>query len=272
MYGIRKFFAAVLSVAGILGATAADNLTVETPAALFPLPGADTQLVLAEKMPSPDGEVKYVVRDYTGKETGASTARRQAGKITLDLKLGAGYHELFFPEYNQSVGLAVHPDAPAGPDGYWCMDSGLTWSYWPQVNKIAIVEQLKRKGISSFRERFSWWQTDDGSAVKEGVETAVRDSVYGENRILELLADSPATPFAIRSTAKTAFWSSSRILRQFTAGETKRTPSTTTWSKAPTACVGWKPVSANPGMRLNCGTSHSTTTASPQTSTCPPRK
>ena len=128
MYGIRKFFAAVLSVAGILGATAADNLTVETPAALFPLPGADTQLVLAEKMPSPDGEVKYVVRDYTGKETGASTARRQAGKITLDLKLGAGYHELFFPEYNQSVGLAVHPDAPAGSDGYWCMDSGLTWS------------------------------------------------------------------------------------------------------------------------------------------------
>lgn len=192
MYGIRKFFAAVLSVAGILGATAADNLTVETPAALFPLPGADTQLVLAEKMPSPDGEVKYVIRDYTGKETGASTARRQAGKITLDLKLGAGYHELFFPEYNQSVGLAVHPDAPAGSDGYWCMDSGLTWSHWPHVNKIAIVEQLKRKGISSFRERFSWWQTDDGSAVKEGVETAVRDSVYGENRILELLADSPA--------------------------------------------------------------------------------
>lgn len=194
MYGIRTFFAAVLCAAGILGAPAADNLTVETPAALFPLPGADTQLVLAEKTPSPDGEVKYVVSDYTGKETGAAAARRQAGKITLVLKLDAGYHELFFPEYNQSIGLAVYPDARNIDDtnGYWCMDSGLTWSRWPHDRKVAIVRQLKRKGISTFRERFSWWAVDNGSTIKEGPEAVVRDSVYGENRILELLQDSPA--------------------------------------------------------------------------------
>ena len=33
------------------------------------------------------------------------------------------HHELFFPEYNQSIGLAVYPDTKNIDDtnGYWCM-------------------------------------------------------------------------------------------------------------------------------------------------------
>lgn len=193
MYRIRICCMVILYIVSIFNVLAVDNLTVDTPAALFPLPGVKTKLILTEKAPSADGEVKYVIYDYTGKETAVSSARRQSGKIILDFKLDMGYHELFFPEYGQYIGLAVYPDVQEAADTnrYWCMDSGLTWSRWPHERKVAIVGQLKRKGISTFRERFSWWQTDTGSMIREGTEAVVRDSVYGERRILELLQDSP---------------------------------------------------------------------------------
>ena len=49
MYRIRICCMVILYIVSIFNVLAVDNLTVDTPAALFPLPGVKTKLILTEK-------------------------------------------------------------------------------------------------------------------------------------------------------------------------------------------------------------------------------
>jgi hypothetical protein len=172
----------------------------------FPHPNKPAEVPFVVDGTEVGDAVEYVVCDYQGKVIGSGMVAVSDGRIDVPIQVPQGYAEIQFPAFGQVFGLVALPDANVSPEGFWCIDAGLTWGKWRPEYKVEMVETLKEKGIASFRERLSWPEVDQN--LEHPVTAYVRDSVYldniGTGQVLELFQDSPmayrrepANPFSI---------------------------------------------------------------------------
>jgi hypothetical protein len=185
----------------------------------FPYPDEPAEVVFEAGALTHGTKVDYAVYNYEQEEVDRGSVEVIGGYVDVPVELEQGYYEIHFPESDQAFGVIALPDYPAVPEGYWCIDAGLTWSKWSPAMKTAMVRLLNEKGIRGFRERLSWLNLMSGEAMilEHGDTAQVRDEVYrdniGEHRILELFQDSPASlrrdpanPFSIDLGQSYSMW------------------------------------------------------------------
>ncbi len=176
----------------------------------FPAPDSPDTVVFNVEGLTDGVSVAYRIYNYTQELVDEGRTEVVDGRIDISIEVPQGYYEVHFPAFNQSFGLIALPDYPVGHEGYWCIDTGLTWSKWSPEMKVEMIRLLNNKGIRGFRERLSWPELDGkGRLNLEHANTSqVRDEVYcdniGERRVLELFQDSPlylrrdaSNPFSI---------------------------------------------------------------------------
>ena len=181
--------ASVLFILVLLATNLFAEIRVEDVSALYPLPMEATVLRLA---PANDDALQFRITDFCGKEVLHSNAVRAGDKFELRYALPQGYYEIELLGRGQRIGIAVYPLCDAPKEGYWCVDSGLTWCGWSLAWKKKLVEILLSRGIASFRERMSWHSTKECSNLANSNTVKLRQDIYPQGRILELLHDSPS--------------------------------------------------------------------------------
>ncbi len=123
---------------------------------VFVMPDQPSMLRWKASVCGSDPHVPYLVRDYSGNHTETGTAIRDAdGMVTVTRAFARGYHEISFPDANQTFGI-ISLEPHAGPaDPYFGIDAGLTWLEQRPAVRTNMVAAMKRVGIAVARERLS---------------------------------------------------------------------------------------------------------------------
>lgn len=168
----------------------------------FVMPDAPAVLRWKAGLRGQSTRVPYVVRDYTGGEEAQADAKLDAdGSVTVTRAFACGYHEIAFPEANQTFGiLSLEPHTgPADP--FFGIDAALTMLETRPAVRTHLVACLKRTGIAIARERlslgsispkpgiFNWDATErrpeSMRAIYREAGVEVLDSLWGLTKSLE---------------------------------------------------------------------------------------
>ncbi len=189
-------------------------------AQFYPAAGQTFQLKINLKDPGQTGSLKYEIHDYHGKKIKNGTVKINPENIlSIGLQLSTGYYEVLLPEMNQAFGIVCLPEHKASPQGFFCIDAGLSWCGWKEEEKKQLVAILTNRGIAAFRERMAWpaiHPSVNQNKFTGSSYSSVRNNVYGNQngkRILELIQDSPHflrylknNRFSVNLPASYKFW------------------------------------------------------------------
>lgn len=131
----------------------------------FVRPGEKSELRWQAGATGPSPKVPCRIVGYDGRIEKTCEARLGPdGAVTLDYVFPRGYHEVVFPEAGQSFGVvALEPNETR--DRFFGMDAALTMLEPREEMREALVEALRRSGITVARERLSL----GGYSVRTGV-------------------------------------------------------------------------------------------------------
>ena len=150
----------------------------------------------------------YIVRDINGSDILTGEAVKKDDTLSIDVTLPTGYYEVCFQDTGITFGLVSIPSMEH-EDPIYCMDTAFSWlEKRPEVRQ-ALIQLMKRTGISMIRERISagaihpaadQWNWECGSIAYETLrkqcaeqELPVLDMLYG--RIMHL-GDSSNFPMS----------------------------------------------------------------------------
>jgi hypothetical protein len=102
--------------------------------------------------------VAYVVQDYVGAEEGKGVVHCNPGSTVLELplKLHRGYHEIRFPAANATYGVIALDQVNDPVSNFFGVDTAFSYLESSPRNRSQFVNQLKRLGIGSVRDRINW--------------------------------------------------------------------------------------------------------------------
>ena len=146
--------------------------------------------------------VPYIVRDYTGSEEAkADAALDSDGSVTVTRAFARGYHEIVFPEADQTFGILSLEPHTGSADPFFGIDAALTMLETRPAARTNLVACLKRTGIAIARERlslgsispkpgvFNWDATErrpeSMRAIYREAGVEVLDSLWGVTKSLE---------------------------------------------------------------------------------------
>lgn len=148
-----------------------------------------------------NGEFAYEVQDSLGVVIQKGTVVSQQGRMSLKLKLPAGFYEIVFPELKETSGVAAVTVPQGGRDHFFGIDSALSWlvggGSTRSDERIKQVAQLLAKtGIASARERLLWpgiekeeGKWDFSAGRYEKVRQAMKSQGIG---VMEMFHEVPA--------------------------------------------------------------------------------
>lgn len=104
-------------------------------------------------------KVSYLITDYEGREVERGDAALSPDRtVTITRIFPRGYHEIIFPETNQSFGIVALEPHTGSADPFFGMDAGLSAPEIGQKDlqrREVLVKTLARCGIAVARERMS---------------------------------------------------------------------------------------------------------------------
>ncbi len=140
---------------------ASPSLTCSSPLACFVQPGVPCEIIFAADG-VPDGtELRYLVRDFAGAETGEGRGTVSGGSLTVRMTFPAGFHELDFPLTGQRIGIASLAEHCGGFDDFWgintilsvkAVSGGQTALFSDFSLQEEYLKVLARSGIGQIRE------------------------------------------------------------------------------------------------------------------------
>ncbi len=167
-------------------------------------PGKKSILKFSAKQVNNGQTLRYQINNYSGnKIKNGQAATATDGTLQVELGLDNGFYELKFDACPHIFGIVCLPNCQSPPDGFFCIDGGLSWSKWPLSTRKTIIKRLLAKGISGFRERLSWPDINPANgenSFSNSIYDQIRREGYGTasgSRVLELIQDAPSFLYRI---------------------------------------------------------------------------
>ncbi len=178
-------------------AWAETELQPEDPASFFVEPGKVAVLRFRVRGGRPSDGLRYVVRDYTGRQTDAGEAAwTDDGTAEVRLRLPVGYYDLDFSSVGQRFGVASLPRFEGRRDPFFAVDAASSWLVKDDRVREALAANLRRCGIGMARERLRWAEISPSPGVwhwdaAHRNERLRRTYAAHDVAVLEMFHDAP---------------------------------------------------------------------------------
>jgi len=144
--------------------------------------------------PAAGQEIGYTITDYWDHPVADARATVTADAVlVVPVKLAPGYYDITFPETHQTFGICALLPRRNTADPFFGIDSALSWLA-PADTHTALINNLKRCGISMARERLYWGEVSPAADKWNGATkyTPVRAHYQQQGiRVLELFHEAP---------------------------------------------------------------------------------
>ena len=154
----------------------------------------DIETVLAWTLqPAEQPQLSYTISNYWGGTVANGQATVAEGKVTLPVRVPAGYYEIVFHETAQQFGLCALPAYTGEYDLFFGIDAALSWLA-PKEGRDALLKILARSGIGIARERMYWGEVSTSATTWnwENRYAPLREMYQQQGiKVLEVFHDAP---------------------------------------------------------------------------------
>ena len=154
----------------------------------------DTETVLSWTLqPAEQTQLNYTISNYWGGTVAKGQAEVVEGKVTVPVRVRAGYYEILFPETAQQFGLCSIAAYTGEYDLFFGIDAALSWLA-PAEGRVALLKILARSGIGIARERMYWGEVSTSATAWNWQNRyAPLRELYQQQgiKVLEVFHDAP---------------------------------------------------------------------------------